>query len=96
MEMFGLGKRELEEKFTKSELVLLAWRSQEVSASLEKGAPTGAPAGTYRKMTDAQVPEGLPDHFYNEQGEVDLRKVTGAEAYRYFSSVGIKLPIFGR
>lgn len=95
--MFGLSKRELESKFTRSELVLLAWRSQEQSAMLDaslkknKGG-SRTPSGSYEEG----VPEGLPPHFYNERGEVDLRKVTGKEAYRYFSSLGIKLPIMTR
>lgn len=96
IEMFGLSKRELEKKFTRSELVLLAWRSQEMSASLErqtespKGAQSAQPKRVY---LDAQVPQGLPDHFYNKDGEIDLRQVSGEEAYKYMSSVGIKLPI---
>lgn len=97
VEMFGMSKRELEAKFTKSELVLLAWRSQEVSASMEKstgGASTGQ--GRRKSYSDAVVPEGLPDKFYNKEGEVDLRQVTGKEAYKYMSAIGIRLPIMGR
>ena len=97
VEMFGLPKREIEKKFVRSELVLLAWRSQEISASLERTTSSeGAPAtGAKRKKryTDAQVPENLPDNFYNEEGEIDLRRVTGEEAYKYMSSVGVKLPV---
>jgi hypothetical protein len=89
MEMFGLSKRELEEKFTRSEMVLLAWRSQEVSAKLEQ-TTAGMNSG---KNFNSNAPQGLPKHFYNEEGEVDLRQVTGAEAYRYFSSRGVRLPI---
>lgn len=95
--MFGLSKRELEKKFCRSELVLLAWRSQEIAAQLEESAGTApAASGKKRQYTDANVPEGLPDRFYNKDGEVDLRQVTGEEAYRYFSSMGIRLPVMGR
>lgn len=94
MEMFGLSKRELEKKFTRSELVLLAWRSQEISASLDSPSSQPPESKTKRKFYfDSQVPEGLPDKFFNEDGEVDLRKVTGEEAYKYMSSIGVKLPI---
>jgi hypothetical protein len=95
IEMFGLSKRELEKKFVRSELVMLAWRSQEISASFESIRPqveTGDKTKKKRYL-DAQVPEGLPDKFYNDDGEIDLRKVTGEEAYKYMSSIGVKLPI---
>jgi hypothetical protein len=95
IEMFGLSKREIERKFCRSELVLLAWRSQEISASLEQQSPesdSNIPKKK-RKYSDASIPDGLPDHFYNESGEVDLRLVTGEEAYKYLSAVGMKLPI---
>ena len=99
-----MGKRELEEKFTKSELVILAWRSQETAATLEKMGKESQ--DSFKEKTrpkpdrpwvpDAQMPSGLPDHFFNEDGEVDLRNVTGEEAYRYFSSIGVRLPIIDR
>lgn len=93
IEMFGLPKREIEKKFCRSELIMLAWRSQEVSASFDKDAPQAETGNRKKFYLDAKVPQGLPDHFYNKEGEVDLRQVTGEEAYKYMSSVGIKLPI---
>jgi hypothetical protein len=98
--MFGLSKREMEKKFRRSELIIMAWRSQEVSASLEiKQEGTVPESGGRRKKNtyaDAQVPKNLPDKFYNEEGDIDLRRVTGAEAYKYMMSQGVKLPVFGR
>jgi hypothetical protein len=97
--MFGLSKREMEAKFRRSELIIMAWRSQEVSASLKMktDGTDQPPVGKKRKTySDAQVPRNLPDKFYNKDGEVDLRQVTGAEAYKYMMSQGVKLPIFGR
>ncbi len=93
--MFGLSKRELDVKFTKSELFLLAWRSREQSAALEKsmkqpGRHSASDNG------DAEVPEGLPEHFFNKDGDLDLRQVSGREAYRFFSAIGKKLPIIMR
>jgi hypothetical protein len=93
IEMFGLSKREIEKKFTRSELVILAWRSQEISASFERQSGTTPPTGKRNFHLGAQVPEGLPDKFYNKDGEVDLRQVTGEEAYKYMSAIGVKLPI---
>ena len=107
IEMFAMGKRELEDKFTRSEMMLLAWRSQEMSASLDaqtKGLNLGS-GGMTRAISGGQVPAGLPEHFFRKDydpaagigpGELDLRQVTGEEAYRYFSSIGVKLPIMGR
>jgi hypothetical protein len=93
IEMFGLSKRELEEKFKKSEMVVLAWRSQEISANMEKQSEGMMSPGKSRKpVYDAEVPHNLPDHFFNEDGEIDLRQVTGEEAYKYMSSIGVKLP----
>lgn len=96
--MFGLSKREMEKKFTRSEMALLAWRSQEISASMDKikteGKEEGAASPKKRKVHDAQIPEGLPDRFFNEEGELDLRNVTGEEAHKYMSSIGIQLPVF--
>lgn len=37
----------------------------------------------------------LPDRFFNEEGEVDLSKVTGRDAVQYLAAVGIHLPISG-
>jgi len=89
----------MEAKFRRSELIIMAWRSQEVSASLkmQTDGTTQPPAGRKKKTySDAQVPQGLPDKFYNKDGEIDLRQVTGPEAYQFMMSQGIKLPIFGR
>ena len=95
--MFGLSKRELEKKFRRSELVIMAWRSQEISASLDKPKEDKTTETKKKRFySDAQVPQGLPDRFYNEAGEIDLRNVTGEEAYKFMMSQGIKLPIFGR
>ena len=95
IELFGLSKREIERKFTRSEIALLAWRSQEIAVALEKSAGMGGDAPQRRKAVNAQVPDGLPDRFFNEKGEVDLSKVTGEDAWQYMSAQGIKLPVFG-
>lgn len=73
----------------------MGWRSQEMSYSLEqqtKAAADGVSAPP-KVPLDAQIPMGLPAHFYNEQGEIDLRNVSGEEAYRFMMAQGIKLPI---
>lgn len=162
--------REVEDKFTKSEIVMFSWRSQEqywqfknrmaagkdedeevtyedaddpdddeevevpvpeaeadvdidalvkakreinvdeIYAALDKKAARSLPQpkpkpkvkikktkrGRKREY-DGVVPEGLPDKFYDPiTGEIDLRRVTGREAYKYFAAIGIRLPIMGR
>lgn len=90
--MFAMSKRELEAKFTKSEIVFLAWRSQEVSFKLDQGMETSKSSAKNIKYS-GQVPSDLPDEFFNEKGEIDLRGVTGEQAYNFFSNQGIHLPI---
>ncbi len=101
--MFGLSKRELEAKFTKSEMIILAWRSQEMAYLLEVSTKetTGGSVGQTKHHVQG-TPEGLPDHFFRKDydpvagigaGELDLRQVTGDEAYKYFSAMKIHLPI---
>jgi hypothetical protein len=99
--MFHLGKRAIEEKFTKAELVLLAWRSHEMSHNMEKGTKMSTQPSTRAKSIEG-LPPDLPDHFFRttddpdagiKAGELDLRQVTGKEAYRMFQKMGIKLPV---
>jgi hypothetical protein len=97
IEMFGMSKRELDAKFTKSELFILAWRSQEQSWKLEESMHKNgnqSPAKGHHHVEG--TPAGLPDKFFNKEGEVDLRQVTGREAYKYFSAMGLKFPIMTR
>jgi hypothetical protein len=106
IEMFGLSKRELETKFTRSEMIILAWRSQEMAHLLDNSTKetTGDLKGISTRQHMPGTPQGLPDHFFRKDydpiagigsGELDLRLVTGEEAYKYFSAIGIKLPIMG-
>jgi len=86
----------------------MGWRSQEQHWHLKKKFPPKkeeeegeesprlpVPGGSKRKRytDDVMIPEGLPDRFFNEEGEVDLRLVTGEEARKYFGSLGMDLPI---
>lgn len=93
VEMFGLSKRDIEKKFTRSEMALLAWRSQEIAAQLEKSTESSATVPPKRRYSNAQLPEGLPDRFFNEEGEIDLRQVPGEDAYKFLALQGMQLPI---
>jgi hypothetical protein len=87
--------REIEERFTKSELVLMAWRSQEMHHNLQKDMPAKKKKGRKgnKYSADDIGPEGMPEHFFNEDGEIDLSKVKGEEARGYFERrLGIPMP----
>jgi hypothetical protein len=92
MQEFKMPLSEIEDKFTLSEMAVMSWSSQEQMANLEK--KTDRP--TIRTKNKRQNKEGLPEHFYNESGEIDLRRVTGKEAYKFLSAQGIKIPIIQR
>jgi hypothetical protein len=112
--MFHLPLNEIRKRFRLSEMVILAWRSQEQVHRMKRRYPTsrrrsvpdetpsalGDNVGTGRqkksRTSDAFMPEGLSAKYFNEEGELDLRRVTGREAYRYFQSIGIQLPIIQR
>lgn len=102
---------EIEERFTKSELGILGWHSQERLAQMrnktkstrEKVEQAVAPKDTKRTVAD-QVRDamakktkaqslGVPPELINEEGDLDLRLATGAQAYSYLNSIGMKLPV---
>jgi hypothetical protein len=106
VETFHLSLREVERRFTKSELFLVAWRSQEVhhnifdkehaiveetdDEKLERFLNRQQGGGRKEKIP---APQGVPKKFLNADGEVDLRQVTGEEAYQFLARQGMALPI---
>lgn len=97
MSEFKLPLDELMEKFTKSEMAIMSWSSREQSSSLEKKKPKKQKKK--RQLDNLREEEtetseyrtrDLPDKFYNKEGEVDLRQVTGKEAWKFFASQGLK------
>lgn len=93
-----MSKREMEQKFTKSEIVLIGWRSMETAFQMQqKTKAIDTPAGSTVDIEELlkgaakrpDMPGNLPKHFYNEEGELDLSKVSGGEAYRYLTGMGI-------
>ena len=104
MEQFGIPLREIGEKFTKSEIVLIAWRSQEQHhyfkkrmKKLDKGDDISderqVTSGKRRKQyADGIGPERMPDEFFDENGDFNLSKVEGEKARRYFEQV-LRIPM---
>lgn len=86
--------REIEKIYTKSELFIIGWRSQETASNMEKRMKRGSAPRT-------DIPH-LPDVIEKFKGELsepglepmkvdmDLRKMTGAQLQRYFG--GLALP----
>lgn len=102
METFCLPIHEVHERFTRSEIYMMAWRSQEQHHHMmermddikkPKGEAPQRQGRRSRYGADDIIPEGLPDHFFNKNGEVDLSQVTGKEAMQYMSSIGMHFPI---
>ena len=88
---------EIEQKFARSELAIVGWRSQETSYLMDKQmkkgrSNAGPPAEAGELMTDPSLPYGLPEKFFNKEGELDLRQVTGAEALRFLRTQGVNVP----
>jgi hypothetical protein len=107
IEMFSMSRREMDKKFTRSEMLILSWRSMEMSylmkqqtkglgSSIDGEASEGTPKVRRKRYLDANIPDGLPDRFFNKDGEVDLRLVTGEEAVKYLQTAGIKIPVIRR
>jgi len=93
MEMFGLPLGEIREQFTFSEMVLLGWRSQEQSYHMKKKMGTSNGKTRHEnKEESVEVPAGIPEKYYNEDGEVDHRKMTLKESIAYMDAIGIHLP----
>lgn len=100
IETFQAPLHEIEERFTKSELAIVAWSSQEQSEHLRQRMKKSEDEGKVQYGTPPNakippgttVPENLPAKFFNAQGELDLSGVTGVEAWKYMQAIGVKLP----
>jgi hypothetical protein len=102
VETFQMPLREIKERFTWSEIVLMGWRSQEQthqlkskSGNIRSWKEDKANVKQRKAYAEGEIPANLPDRFFNEEGEVDLRKVTGRDAVQYLAAVGIHVPIGG-
>lgn len=86
MEQFGLPLREIKDRFTRSELVLIAWRSQEQNYHFkrkmkkmdmpesEHWKDEARKSGVKRKnYSDGIGPERMPDRFYAQETIKDAR-----------------------
>jgi hypothetical protein len=83
MTEFKMPYSEIEERFTLSEIVIMAWSSQEQLLKIEKP----------KKETEQSIPT-----YKNKDGEEepDPSKMTGKQAYSFFSQMGMHFPIVHR
>jgi hypothetical protein len=90
--------REIEERFTKSDLAIVGWRSQETSYLMDKkmkhgNAAVGPGEEAHEHFNDPNLPTGLPGKFFDKQtGELDLRGVTGEDALKFLRMQGVNVP----
>lgn len=94
--------REINQKFTKSELLISAWRSRELAYNL-RPKDTGNDSDRRRRMpvdyeeTTPKLRElemrlaPIADKITDDNGEVDLHKLTGNEALHFMGAMGIPL-----
>ena len=79
----------------------MGWRSQEQTQQLKSKAPAGmkgareSSSKPRRGYAPGEIPDNLPDRFFNEEGEVDLRNVKGRDAVQYLAAIGIHVPVGG-
>lgn len=103
---------EVWERFTKSEMAILSWRSQEQYWQMKmrmgdrprrkqkvdkKAAQQLAKAREGSRLDyEDELVDNLPDKYFNNEGELDLRNVTGPEAIAYLNakSQALNLPLF--
>jgi hypothetical protein len=88
---------EIEERFTKSDLAVVGWRSQETSYLMDKKTKRGSAAvgpGEEARdyFNDPNLPTGMPGRFFNKEGELDLRGVTGDDALKFLKMQGVNVP----
>lgn len=101
--------REIEKKYTVSELVMMAWDSRQKAYALnqmyKKPKDTSASqaaayvsshgitetANAYEMPKDINRGVSIPKTFFNKEGEIDLRQVTGPQAVNYLNALGLNI-----
>jgi len=84
----------------------MGWRSREQAYNFEQRFPDtptegeqtwreGVSAKSRQEYSDAEYPAGLPDRFFDEEGQVNLSKVKAKDALKYMAAMGIKIPVKG-
>lgn len=104
LEAFKAPLREVNARFTRSELAISGWRSRETAYNMRQSSNRSRGDTVNRSMEDAvgdlnlQALEtrmgGVAEKAMTPEGDIDLGRLTGSEAMRYFNALGA--PIGGR
>lgn len=105
IEQMKLPLKEIRKRFTKSEICIMAWRSGEVAHNMRStmqrtvgdAKPTGRKWEPPPVVSDPEIQlieermGGLADKLCEIEDEhgIDMSKLTGAEAMRFLSSMGV-------
>lgn len=85
--------RMIEERFTRSELALMGWRSRETAYNMRstQSRPRPAQAEENRAIRALEARMGtVANKAETENGDIDLGRLTGKEALHYFGALGIR------
>lgn len=106
MESLGLSLREIEEKYTLSEIGLMAWRSQEQAYQMRsklKDKPSLSAPST--RVADPDVDkriaaiDAIEQHLgaplEDDKGRFSVKGQTGETALKVFAALGLNFPTMG-
>jgi hypothetical protein len=107
MESLKMPLREVYKQYTQSEMTMLAWRSAEQSAQMHsrmnRPSSDTPPSRNIEEIAERQYADSdavkkleaqlgpIAYKLANEDGEVDMRKLTGDEAATFMKSLGFNL-----
>jgi hypothetical protein len=104
MEALGLPLRDIEAKYTISEVTLMAWRSQEqghqMRARSDKArksvAHTHTPESNKRIQHLEQLSDTMDKPLVDKDGDFTLKHQSGEDAAKFLAAMGFPVSSFGR
>lgn len=96
MEAFHLPMREVRKRFTKSELGMLAWRSSEIAHNMGQSvrrSPVASEVAVsgFEEKQIALLEKRMGPVALKLDEELNMNKLTGAEALQFMSALGIHM-----
>jgi hypothetical protein len=94
LDMFKIPLREIHAKFTKSEMVVMAWRAEEQYVEMHNklsvsDKASSKPLTLQVELTDENGKTASITQELDETGELDLSKMTGKDALNYMMRTGL-------
>ena len=93
IETFHMPMAEIENKFTTSELSIVAWKASETAYHMRQKMKEHKTEETAGPRKNHPILGNLPDRFFNEEGDLDMRLMTGEEAWNFLQRQGKRLPV---